>query len=775
MSGRSSGVEHNLAKVGVGRSNRLARSIFSDPDRRAAQFVAVVMHFVDIMYRCAEPPLWAPVMLYHAKSALAASLSILSLATVLSASPVSAQDAPANTDENSAEDDLHDRRVSPAGEIVVSAQSLKELDVLAGISVLEGPELQRSMDGQIGEVLAKQAGVSATGFSPGASRPVLRGFSGERVKVLIDGIGAIDASNTSADHAVTIDPLTAERIEVLRGPAVLLYGSQAIGGAVNVIDKRIPLRRVNEPFHFDALVEADTAHDLLSGGASLDLPVGDAVVFHADGSYRNADDRAIAGYSLSPELRAEILDEADEEEAEGHLDEAEELREAADQRGVLPNSYTETWTANAGLTVFEGDSNLGFAVGWYDTRYGVPGRPGAGHHHGEEEDEDHDGDEDHEEEEHGEEPVSIDMRQFRADLRGSLDLGDGFFSTLKTRVGYSNYTHTEFEGEEVGTVFDVEGIEARAELLQNPRGDLRGAVGVQYFYRDFEAIGAEAFVAPNRTDQLSVFALQEVDLGALQLEGAARYETTDVESQPLGIERNFDAFSGALSLVYQTAESGGVRFGLTGSRAERAPSAEDLFANGPHIAIEAFARGEAGPASFSVAVFKNWFDDYIYLAATGAEEDGLPVFQYFQGDADYFGIEGEVTVPLVESDPFTLLADLRGDYVRAELDDGTPLPRIPPLSLLGALEAQTPAFDGRVEVQWFDGQDEVAPFETPTDGFTFVNASLAWKPIRGADTVRVVLQAENIFDVDGRRHASFTKDFVPLAGRNFKASVRASF
>ncbi len=732
-------------------------------------------------------------MLYRTKTAFAASLSIASLAIALSAAPVAAQDSEPPADSSPAEDDLHDRRVNPAGEIVVSAQSLNELDVLAGVSVLEGAELQRNMDGQIGEVLVKQAGVSATSFSPGASRPVLRGFSGERVKVLIDGIGTIDASNTSADHAVTIDPLTAERVEVLRGPAVLLYGSQAIGGAVNVIDKRIPLRRVNEPFHFDALIEGDTAHNLYSGGASVDLPVGDSVVFHADGSYRHTDDREIAGFSVSPQLRAEILEEADEEEQEGELEEAEELREAADQRGVLPNSFTETWTANAGLSVFEGDSNLGFAVGWYDTRYGVPGRPGAGHHHGEEEDEDHDEDEDHEEEEHGEEQVSIDMRQFRADLRGSLDLGDGFFSDLKTRVGYSNYTHTEFEGDEVGTVFDVEGIEARAELLQNPRGNLRGALGVQYFYRDFEAVGEEAFVPPNRTDQFAVFALQEVDAGPIQIEGAARYETTDVESQQVGVERNFDAFSGALSLVYQTEEQGGVRFGITGSRAERAPSAEELFANGPHIAtqafeigdptlssesawgVEAFARGEIGPASFSFAVYQNWFDDYIYLVETGAEEADLPVFQYLQADADYFGIEGEVTVPLIESDPFTLLADLRGDYIKAELDDGTPLPRIPPLSLLGALEAQTPAFDGRVEVQWFDDQDDVAPFETSTEGFTFVNASLAWKPVRGENTVRVVLSAENIFDVTGRRHASFTKDFVPLAGRNFKASVRASF
>lgn len=714
------------------------------------------------------------------------------------AAPVHAQDreaaAQASGETQPDSDDFHDRRVSASGEIVVTAQGLDELDVLAGTSVVEGAELQRNLHGQLGEVLAEVPGVSATSFSPGASRPVLRGFSGERVKVLIDGIGAIDVSNTSADHATSIDPLTAERIEVLRGPAVLLYGSQAIGGAVNVIDKRIPLRRLNEPFHLDALAGADTAADLREGGASLDVPLGGGFVGHVDGSYRTTDDLEIAGFANSAGLRADLLADAAEEESEGHLDEAEELREAAGQRGVLPNSATETWSANAGVAFFEGDSNLGAAVGIYDTTYGVPMRPGAEHHHGGEEggEEEHGGEHGGEEgHEHGEELVTIALRQYRADLRGKLALGDGFFSALNTRVGFSDYTHTEFEGDEVGTVFEVKGIEARAVLEQNDRGGWGGSTGVQYYFRDFDAFGAEAYVPKNRTDQIAVFSLQEIALDPFQLELAGRYEATEVESQPLGFQRSFDAVSGALGLVYET--EAGLRLGLTGSRAERAPSAEELLSNGPHIAtqafeigdpnlevegawgLEAFARGPLGDGTVSVAVFQNWFDDYIFLSETGLEEDDLPVFQYLQGDARYFGVEGQLTYPVYESDGLTLLADVRGDYIRAELDDGTPLPRIPPLSLSGALEAQTGAFDVRGEVQWFAEQDRIAPFETATDGFTYVNASIAWKPLRGNDSVTVMLQADNIFDVTGRRHASFTKDFVPLSGRNFKLSVRTSF
>ena len=431
--------------------------------------------------------------------------------------------------------------------------------------------------------------------------------------------------------------------------------------------------------------------------------------------------------------------EAAEEEDEGEFEEAEELREAAEQRGVLPNSASETWAADAGFAFIDGDNSLGFAIGYYDTNYGVPGRPGAGHHHGE-------GEEEEGEEEEGEERVTIGLEQFRADMRGELDLGEGFFGELHTRAGFSDYTHTEFEGDEVGTVFDVTGFEARAELVQNPRGEWRGTSGIQYTHRDFAAEGAEAYVPPNLTNQFAIFTLQEIGLGPIQLEAAGRFEETSVELRNTGIERDFSTFSGALSIAHEVED--GPRFGITASRAERAPSAEELFSNGPHIAtqafeigdvnldtesaygLEAFIRGNIGLASINLAVFKSWFDNYIYLQDTGLEEDDLPVFQYLQDDVEYFGVEAHVTIPLVDSGPFTLLADLRGDYIKAELEDGTPLPRIPPLNVLGALEAQTDNFDVRGEVQWFDSQTSIAPFETVTDGYTLVNASNAIAPYK---------------------------------------------
>ena len=742
------------------------------------------------------------------KKTVASSLSLFALAAALVPGTAQAQQAqPTSTQpdegDEDLDDDFHNRRVSQV-EIVVSAgQSIEQLDVLAGTSVVEGLDLQRNMHGQVGEILEDLPGVSGTGFSPGASRPILRGFGGERIRVLTDGVGTIDASNTSDDHAVSIDPLTVERIEVLRGPAVLLYGSQAIGGAVNVIDKRIPRSIPDEPIHIDGLASFDSVNDEYRVGASLDAPLGGGFVFHIDGSHLDAGDLSVPGYALTDALRADLLADAAEEEEEGAFGEAEELREQANARGAVPNTFVETTSANGGLSFIRDGSRFGFGVGYYDTLYGVPENPVGGHHHHEEEgDEDH-GDEDHDHEEHGgEEGVSIGLEQFRADYSGDIELGSGFLGRLVTRVGYSDYTHTEFEGTEVGTVFDVEGFEGRAEIVQNPVGNLRGSFGAQFYIRDFAAVGEEAFVAPNETEQYGFFTLQELSFGDFQVEGAARYEATKASSNPLGVSRVFDIFSGALGLSYDV---GGLRIGVNGSRVGRAPAGEELFANGPHVAtgqyelgdvnldierawgLEGFVRGNVGPATLNLTVFGSWFDDYIYLDNTGSfvneegdavpegDEEATPLFVYLQQDATYYGVEAEVSVPLVETDAFSVIGEASAEYVKAELADGSPVPRIPPLGLAGALTLRTGPFDIRGEVEYSGEQDDVPAFESTTDAFTFVNASVAWRPLRGNQSVTLLAKVDNIFDQQGRRASSFTRDYVPLPGRNFSVSARLSF
>ena len=665
--------------------------------------------------------------------------------------------------------------------IIVAAEGLDELDFISGQDVYTIDEIQRDLAGQLGDLLTKVPGVSATSFSPGASRPILRGLDGERVRVLFDSLGTADVANTSADHATTISPLTTTRIEILRGPAALLFGSQAVGGVVNVLDRRIPTQLPEGGLTFDALTAVDSANGMRTAGASIDASVGESVVFHLDGSFRETDDVEIPGFQLSDVLRADLLRDAAEEEEEGEFEEAEELREAANQENFIPNSATETWTVNGGVGVVLGRSTFGASVGYYDTDYGLVGNPEGGHHHGEEEGEEEEG------EEEGEEIVTIGLEQVRADFKGDIYLGEGFLSRLKVRLGYSDYTHTEFEGPEVGTVFDSETFEARAELLQSTGG----IIGAQITTRDFQAVGEEAFVAPNETTQIALFTAQEFDLGGVELEAAGRYERVDVESDTLGVDRGFDLFSGALSVV---TGSDAARAGVTLSRSERAPAGEELFANGPHIAtqqfeigdvnldvesawgLEAFVRGDTAGISYGASVYYQEFDDFIFLTPTGEEEDELPVFVFLQEDARFFGFEADLQVPLVQNDNFALRTDLRASYVAAELTNGGgDLPRIPPVSLLGALESDIENVTVRGEVQWFGEQNNVAEFETETDDFAWLNLYVSWRPIETNPNVVLQLAGENLANVDGRRHSSFTKDFVPLPGRNVRASVRLSF
>lgn len=680
-----------------------------------------------------------------------------------------AQEQPAKEPKD---DDFHSDR-----DIVVTAPYVERLDLLAGTSAISGEELAEKSRGQLGDSLTSLPGVSATSFSPGASRPVLRGYQGSRVNVLTDGIGNIDASNTSADHAVTIDSLTAERIEVLRGAAVLLFGGQAVGGAVNVIDKRIPRKIPAEHVHIDALLGYSSASNDFSGGLSADFKLDDRLVAHIDGSYRNSGDVRSGGFVLSPELRADALNAAAEQRRAGNAGAAEAAESLAALRGDVPNSAVETWTFSTGLAYIDGDNNLGVSFNIYDTNYGVPARPSIEADGGEAGD--------------GEAPVSIDLRQYRFDLRGNLDLGDGFFERITLRAGYADYEHTEFEGSDVGTRFLSKGFEGRSELVQSDKNGWKGASGVQYQYRDFEAIGAEAFVPPNITNQAGIFTLQEIKLGHFEVELAGRLDYASLEASTLNENVDFTNFSGAFGLAYAKA---GIKFGINISRTGRAPSAEELFSNGPHIATQAFEIGnpdlrserswngeiytryEDDNLALRATVYTNRFDNFIFEIETGEEEDGLPVFQYGQDDANVWGFELEASAELGFAAGFDVSVDGVADFTRAQIaDNGGNLPRIPPLRLLGGLELTSGSIDLRGEVEYSADQNDVTAFETPTDGFTFINASVTWRPFGRDRNIALIGTVNNIFDVEGRRAASFTKDFVPLAGRDFRLNARFSF
>jgi iron complex outermembrane receptor protein len=660
-----------------------------------------------------------------------------------------------------------DRRAPESNDIVVTGSRLRGPDLLSGTTAVTGEELTRDIRPTIGETLQHIPGVSATSFGPNASRPVLRGFQGERVSILTDGIGSLDVSSTSADHAAAINPLTADRIEVLRGPTALLYGTSAIGGVVDVIDSRIPRRIPEDHVHIDGILTYGSAANERSGNAAMDVSLGGNFVAHVDGNYSRTDDMEIGGYALAPALRAQALASADPD-----------IRALADIRGRLANSAARTWDVAGGAAWISGQNNVGFSINHYDSLYGVPIRysldPAI-----------------------EAEAPRLDIAQTRVDGRAEIDTGDGFLDSIQLRGGYSDYRHFELDEDgAIATRFDSTGYEGRAEFLQSNRGGWGGGFGAQYFHRDLAVAGAEKFLPDNRTNRLGLFALETLDRGALKAEAAVRYEHTDydADADPVignpAIGRSFDAFSAALGAQYTIAP--GWRIGLNASRTERAPSVEELLANGPHggtqsfeigdpgidlersWGLEATLRGAGSGYSLSASVFHSWFDGYIYETPTGAIQDGLPVFQYFQADARYYGIELEGSVRLGTVGAFDLNLDGIADYVRATIQGSGPAPRIPPLRLLGGIEAQADRVNGRVEVEWVDDQDRIAAFETPTDGYTMVNASLSFRPFPDNNS-SIILSANNIFDTIARRHASFLKDYAPLAGRDLRISARFTF
>ena len=682
--------------------------------------------------------------------------------------------------------------------VIVTSSPLEKTigETLLSTSVLDEEELERRLSGSIGETLRREPGLTSTFFGPGASRPVIRGLAGDRIRVLDNGIGSIDASVTSPDHAVAVEPALAERIEVVRGPATLLYGSSAAGGVVNVIDGRIPTELPEG--NVDAA--ARYAHTTVDDGNELSVGFSatafgtdtGAVVISGQLFSREADDYEIPGFAESARFRA--AEEAEEEEhgeEEGHEEEEEVF-------GIAENSDLESEGAAFGASYIWENGYFGLSAKVIDAEYGLPG----GHGHGEEEEHgEEEGEEEHGEEEE-EEGVRINLDQRRYDLAGEINGDFGLFQTARVRIGYADYKHKELESpEEVGTLFSNEGWEGRFELIDREReiagGALSGAAGFQFRLRDFSAVGEEAFVPPTESDQFGFFAMKEYKTGPWTLELGGRYEHTSHEVTETGFDRSFDGFS----------VSGGAGFklnditflGVTAFRTERAPATEELFSNGPHLATDAFeigdpnlneevalgveatARAQTDRFSASINVFYTSYNDFIYETETGEIEDGLPVFRFFGEDADFYGFEaqGEFEIASFESETWGSVefsADAAIDLVRASLDQSgnDNLPRIPPLSGLFGAEARTDYVDLRAEVEHAAEQDRTTEFELPTDSYTLLNAYVTFKPFADRGDLSLRIGATNLTDEDARQHTSFLKDLAPLPGRNVRISLRGA-
>ncbi len=643
------------------------------------------------------------------------------------------------------------------------------------VSIMTHKELQERPEPTVGELLSSEPGVSSTYFGPGASRPVIRGQSKQRVRVLENGLDSGDVSDVSDDHAVSVDPVSVQRIDVLRGPSTLLYGSSAIGGVVNMIDQSIAEEPLGRPLTGEIdLRKGDSADEESTGGIALNGEAGQ-FNWHASGFYRETDDIEIPGFAESSELReTESVESGEngEEEARGKLDNSDTL-----SKGIkIGGSYV--W--NEGF--------YGIAFRMLDSKYGIPGE----HHH----DEDSNLANDLSEDDHVNDALPrIDLDQFRLESRGEVRMNDDFFRTVRFGAAYSHYQHKELEGDEIATKFDKDSFEGRVELTHGHGDEFQGGWGTQVRYEDFKATGEEAFVPGSKTFTPALFAVEDYKItDNLVWQIGGRYEYSEIDAEEFSTE-NFHMVSASTGPVMNLDSDGIYTSGLTFSYSERAPSATELFADGAHLATQSFEIGDpdlnrersigaeivvkknSGRLSGGISAFWQQYFDYINLAPSGEEREGLPVYLYQMDRAQFWGFESEAEYQLFSYSPhgFSIYGQI--DYVRGDnLSDDDPLPRITPLRGKAGVKYTHSRASAYVEGIFVGAQDHTADFELPTDGYSLLNVGSAYRLSNNdKNTYEIYLRATNLTDQEARVHTSFLKDVAPLRGRAFFAGVRYSF
>ncbi len=652
--------------------------------------------------------------------------------------------------------------------VTVSASGLQlgASDMTTPATVLEGDELVRRREATLGETLNSEPGITSSHFGAGASRPIIRGMDGPRVKVLSDGAELHDASTISPDHAVVSEPMLATQIEVLRGPSALIYGNGAVGGVVNVLDGKVPTAVPAKGLEGSAELRANTGAREGAGAFSLTGGTGNLAV-HVEGVARDAGDYRV-GKGWAPEGEA--------------------------TRKVL-GSFNRTNTGSVGLSWVGDRGYLGAAYTRQTAKYGLPGHNHSfegchthgnqlhcGAHEGEGEDgHDHDHGAGH-----GDVPV-VDLRSERFDIRGELRNPFAGFSALRVRAGVTDYVHDEVEDGAVSTTFKNKAYDTRIELQHEPIAGFKGVIGLQTSQRKFSAEGEEAYVQPTVTRRTSLFALEEYRLGDWRFEAALRHDRQTARAETSGIERSHNGTSASLGAVWKFTP--GYQLGASFTRASRAPSAEELYARGLHMATSTYERGDAslrsetsqnfdlslkktaGDTTFGVSVFRNRINNYIYGRTLDAL-DGLQLLQYSQADATFTGIEGQLRQRLNRNLGITLF----GDTVRARIDGAGNLPRIPSTRAGLRLDGNWNAWEGQVEWVQVARQNRIAAFETATPGYGMLNLGLAYNgQFSGGTPWQVYLKGTNLTDRLAYAHTSFIKNAAPLMGRNLTVGVKVAF
>lgn len=631
-------------------------------------------------------------------------------------------------------------------------------EMVVPVSILNGRELSLRRESTLGDTLNGIPGVSATSFGPNSSRPVIRGLDAERVRIMQNGLGILDAASLSFDHAVSLDPLVIEQVEVIRGPAALLYGGSAVGGVVNAIDHRIPTEKL-EGITGRAEASFGGANSQNNAAGVIDVGNGKFAI-HADAYTRKSSDLDIPGFAVS--RRKNQTDGTQR-----------------DNRGRLVNSSTESDGGALGASMTFDNGYAGVSYSGFNNDYGVIVKP----------------------------DVRIDMQSNRWDFASEIKELNGPFNRIKLKLAHTDYQHQEIKKGEVDTTFTNRGMEGSLELGHADIGLLKGVLGMQFQNSNFEAIGHEAFVPGVNTQNKAAYLYEELGLDKLKLTFGGRVERVNVDSkanEKFGPAQNngFTPINYAFGSLYTLNSQWSVATNL--SHNERAPSYFELYADGPHLAtgqyevgnsnldkersngIDAQLRWRDGKNSFNVGAYYTRFSNFIGLFNTGgfkefeghdhAEPDDedheeLPEAKFNAVSATFKGLEMDGRFNIDDHWDITI----RGDYVRAtNRSNGDPLPRIAPLRLGAGLHYQKERFGARLDVLRAFKQDRISDNELATDGYTNVSLLATYK-LPTTMNLELFARGNNLLDQEIREHASFLKDLAPQAGRSLLLGLRADF
>lgn len=647
--------------------------------------------------------------------------------------------AQAHTEKLEVIEVTHGKEESSLSSFIPSASVMKEKAIL------------KRRETSLGDTLKNEVGIQSTSFGPSSGRPIIRGLDGNRIRILQNGLGTLDASSQSLDHAIPIDTLTIDKVEIVRGPMSLLYGSSAVGGVVNIVNNRIHREYMEGAVtQFD--VRGETVNNSLSLSNRIDYGV-NKWMLHFDGSIQNMGDQEIPGYARSERSR----------------DRTTETPEAKDE---IPNSFAKQNSFAVGASRIYDRGHFGFSYYRFDNDYGSITDP----------------------------EVMIRMIQNRVEFSSEYTPEEGLIKSMRLRSAQSFYRHEEFEGDTVGTTFRNGGNESRLEF-HTSSGKISGVTGLQTQINTFKANGEEAFLPASENLSLALFTLQKLAVTEKDsVELGARVEDNSIKKRSSSTfggsdEHNFVGLNG--SLGYQHAYTKEYSLNGSFSYTERAPTFQELHAGGAHIATGQFEQGntnlkkekanaielsfkkDSADSYFTLAAYAQWFKDYIVLNPTGTFDPGNPTFEineYLQENAVIHGAEldsrEELTHAFLGGSWWWIT---KADITRGKGKGGADLPRMPAPRLTLGVEYQRDQWDFDVEAQHYFDQTHHAENELKTDSFTMINLGAMYELPREMQNYRFYFRIKNITDEEGRLATSFVKDRAPMPGRNFLAGVQALF